>query len=484
MVKQLRKEYFNTYSWMERANISSGYFINPIFTFMDLDDICKDIEKELSEKSLGAGFVSQVNKIQDYADHRGYLLSYINDVLYEMDDYLEKPLYKGFNNAVDIMATIDMTKGKTDNTIGLKVDVEINAEGVSYGYYSSNMSHLTLEDFIGSRYQETKGNNTYNQKVKGFADLFEEDYEKLVKNGTLEETSLNEYLDSLILKEFAHKKDSPFILELLEQVSELTIVIPIIEAAIGKTLITQDYLTNTESGYKVVSAAVNLVTLGYGAVASKGGLAIAKMFASEIIAEVATDATVIACERAGAPTGVTMALAFMVGTTAGIASNKLFNSGGMKITEGTGDINKSFTDKINNLREQMPNNSLKNKGNMAAADVDIPGIKKEFSAHSKINSPTDKGADINDFSLLKPENDRIFKTYEPASSTLTGTPFDRFHDTEAKILEDIASQITNPNISGSIDLFTELPACQSCTNIIFEFRRKFPNIKLNIFTKD
>lgn len=152
--------------------------------------------------------------------------------------------------------------------------------------------------------------------------------------------------------------------------------------------------------------------------------------------------------------------------------------------EGAGDLQRSLTNKINNIREKMPNNPLKNKGNMAAAEVNIPGIKKEFSAHSKINSSLDKGADISDFSLLKPEGDRIFKTYEPASSTLTGTPFDRFHDTEAKILEDIASQITDPNISGTIDLFTELPACQSCTNIIFEFKRKFPNIKLNILTKD
>ena len=54
----------------------------------------------------------------------------------------------------------------------------------------------------------------------------------------------------------------------------------------------------------------------------------------------------------------------------------------------------------------------------------------------------------------------------------------------AKILEDIASQITDPNISETIDLFTELPACQSCTNIIFEHKRKFPNIILNILTKD
>ena len=31
-------------------------------------------------------------------------------------------------------------------------------------------------------------------------------------------------------------------------------------------------------------------------------------------------------------------------------------------------------------------------------------------------------------------------------------------------------------------IYTELDACQSCTNIIFEFRRMFPNIKLNVFS--
>ncbi|WP_255377402.1 deaminase domain-containing protein [Listeria sp. ILCC797] len=33
------------------------------------------------------------------------------------------------------------------------------------------------------------------------------------------------------------------------------------------------------------------------------------------------------------------------------------------------------------------------------------------------------------------------------------------------------------------DLYTELPTCQSCTNLILEFRYKYPNITLNIFTK-
>ena len=84
--------------------------------------------------------------------------------------------------------------------------------------------------------------------------------------------------------------------------------------------------------------------------------------------------------------------------------------------------------------------------------------------------------------MLKPKSERIFKTYEPASSTVDGIKFDRYHDTEAKILENIASQIQDPNILGSINLYTESDACQSCTNIIFEFKRTFPNIELNIIS--
>ncbi len=124
----------------------------------------------------------------------------------------------------------------------------------------------------------------------------------------------------------------------------------------------------------------------------------------------------------------------------------------------------------------MPTSKLKNKGNMATADVDISGLKSEYYAHSKINSSTDIGADVADFSYLKNSNDRIFSTYEEVG-------YSRYHDTEAKILEDIAANIKNSNMAGNIDLYTELPACQSCTNVIMEFRRMFPNIKLNVYTK-
>ena len=346
MVRQLEKEYFNNYAWMDRSNVGMGYYVNLPFAFADLDDLCKDIERELDSRSLGAGFTSQGQKIDEFAEHRGYLLRYINDVLYDISDYLETPLYKGFNDAMDHMAGIDMTDGKTDNTIGLQTNVSVYGGGRGYGF-ENDMPYLTLEDFIGSRYQETEGSSyestTYNQKVEGFADLFAEDYENLVKSGKIngKEVTLEKYLDSLVLKEFAYKKDSPFYLELIELLSELTVVIPIYEAAVGKTLITNDYLTDTEGAFKIVSATVNLVTLGQGALISEGGMAFAKMFASEVLAEAVAGSTAILSDKAGAPSSVTIALSLLAGAGAGMAANKaLFNGYGSKavsnVVEGSG----------------------------------------------------------------------------------------------------------------------------------------------------
>ena len=130
--------------------------------------------------------------------------------------------------------------------------------------------------------------------------------------------------------------------------------------------------------------------------------------------------------------------------------------------------------KLNEIRSRMPNQNLKIRGNMAIADVAVEGLPNEFVAHSKIHNLASKGANVDNFSFTR-EN-KFFETY-------VDDGFPRYNDTEAKILEDIASKIKDPNISGRINLFTELPACQSCTNIIFEFRRRFPNIELNIFTK-
>ncbi len=129
--------------------------------------------------------------------------------------------------------------------------------------------------------------------------------------------------------------------------------------------------------------------------------------------------------------------------------------------------------KISQIRQKLPTIKLRNQGNMAIADVDIKGLPKEYVAHSKIHSINSEGADIANFSHT--QSNKRFKTY-------VEDKFPRYNDTEVKILEDIATKIT-PETNGIINLYTELPACQSCSNVILECRREFPDIKLNIFTE-
>ncbi|WP_051685505.1 pre-toxin TG domain-containing protein [Clostridium sp. KNHs205] len=333
MVRQLGREIIEKYTWLERANITMGYSANLLFDFADLDELCKDIEGELDSHSLGAGFSSQGQRIDEFVEHRSALLSYTSDVLYDIDEYLENPLYKGFNNAVDLMAAIDMRDAKTDNTIGLQEHTSMYVGAGMYDEVGGDMTSLNLEDFIGSR---NKNNSLTNyQKVDDFAELFAKDYEDLVNNDKIDpsKVTLQEYLDSLVLKEFAHKKDAPFWKELLESLSEMTVVIPIIEAATGKTLITGDYLTGDERAFKVVSGAVSLVTLGYGAAIAKGGgMALAKMFAADILAEAVSGSTVIVCDKAGVPSAVTVALAIVLGSTTGVIADKALLKNGIKVT--------------------------------------------------------------------------------------------------------------------------------------------------------
>lgn len=160
-----------------------------------------------------------------------------------------------------------------------------------------------------------------------------------------------------------------------------------------------------------------------------------------------------------------------------------------ELYEKTQNIRSDINRKVDEIRNSEEYNNLSNTqrkkldrkldnltfGNVAVAEVNIKGIKKEFQAHSQIHSLDSVGGDFGDFTYSKEK--KLFETY-------VVDEFPRFNDTEAKILEDIASQIKDPKVSGQIELFTELDACQSCSNLILEFRRYFPNIELNVNSKN
>jgi hypothetical protein len=156
--------------------------------------------------------------------------------------------------------------------------------------------------------------------------------------------------------------------------------------------------------------------------------------------------------------------------------------------EGTGELRdlSGILNRVKELRSQLPS-KLKKSGNFGYAEVDVQGInKKEFFAHSSVNEATDKGA-LSDISL-KPQDEPIFnaKNVDPDNARIdTPEAYLRDYDTEYKILNDIASQLGgNKNAKGTINLFTERLTCQSCSDVILDFRREYPNITVNILTND
>ncbi len=208
-----------------------------------------------------------------------------------------------------------------------------------------------------------------------------------------------------------------------------------------------------------------------------GAAAVAKLTGKKVWKEVGEEGGEKTVKTVAGETSEILEKELVEGITDDVAKIVTKVEGGSDVVkEDINAIKNNLINKVKNIREQMPNINLKKRGNMVVADVDVSGMKDNFVAHSKINVELDKEADVAEFYYLKPEDERIFTTY-------INDKFPRYHDTKAKILEDIASQITEPNVNGIINLYSELLCRQSCSNIILEFRRMFPNIKLNIFVE-
>ncbi|MEL4472431.1 deaminase domain-containing protein [Shewanella algae] len=146
------------------------------------------------------------------------------------------------------------------------------------------------------------------------------------------------------------------------------------------------------------------------------------------------------------------------------------------------NIQKALQTRVEDIRAELPK-KLQGSGNVGVAQLDIPGLPIELKAHSRINYPTDKSAD--GFVHLADESDWIFKpkAVDP-DNVRVGTPdaYTRQWDTEFKILNDVALRLgNNRNATGSINLFTERLTCTSCTDVIFDFKARYPNIQLNVF---
>ena len=82
-------------------------------------------------------------------------------------------------------------------------------------------------------------------------------------------------------------------------------------------------------------------------------------------------------------------------------------------------------------------------------------------------------------SLIVPET--FPSTVVPTGST-SPVQLLRSVDSEEKILNNVAAQLgDNTAATGTINLLTERAPCVSCSNVIDQFKAKYPNISVNVF---
>jgi filamentous hemagglutinin len=129
-----------------------------------------------------------------------------------------------------------------------------------------------------------------------------------------------------------------------------------------------------------------------------------------------------------------------------------------------------MAERVMRVRAGLPSD-LRRSGNVAVAEIDIPGIPKQMAAHSQVS---DAGK-----VLIGSGNGNFVAQSVPNKA---GDLVYRGIDTEYKILDNIADQLgRNTSARGTVNILTEKAACASCLNVAEQFKAKYPNITVNIF---
>ena len=274
------------YAFSENGNVNFH-----IFELLDYLNNLNSCLSELDELLMDGGI--------DGIDHKnfGEDIEYSCEMLMELIGYsataattagslIDLPLYEGFNHhATEALSRIHLDDYSIENNLGichtvyrdrqLPIDVENES--------------LKIEDFVGLTMNTIGGGlSVVPEEFRQFTDIYSGFYESYKESMTDEEgnlISLEEYLEMLAKSgEFSHKMNKPF-LSLLENVTDMLIVFPIIEAISGYELWTGEDLSAFERGMKGASAIVCVYSYGNSLVhmsMSAGGITGEKLFAAGI----------------------------------------------------------------------------------------------------------------------------------------------------------------------------------------------------------
>ncbi|WP_205076541.1 deaminase domain-containing protein, partial [Pectobacterium versatile] len=129
----------------------------------------------------------------------------------------------------------------------------------------------------------------------------------------------------------------------------------------------------------------------------------------------------------------------------------------------------AFKQQVTDLRAGL-SSKHRQSGNVAVADINIPGMPKTLAGHNLIEE------EGNGFVGAGKQN---FK-YDTLL-TKDNRPVIRNIDSEYKILDNLADRLgNNTSAKGTVTIFTEKPACDSCLGVIKQFQDRYPNINIDV----
>ena len=135
-------------------------------------------------------------------------------------------------------------------------------------------------------------------------------------------------------------------------------------------------------------------------------------------------------------------------------------------------------------RDKLPE-QYRRRNNFAWAVAKIKGLDKvEYFAHSGIQN-------LDDFSKatvkqlegisIRPEKGRFHALCVNQNDVVDGYDcWVRVVDTEYKILEDMAARMPDPSVKGRVKLYTDLPPCASCWNVMKQFMTVYTNVQMSV----
>ena len=141
-------------------------------------------------------------------------------------------------------------------------------------------------------------------------------------------------------------------------------------------------------------------------------------------------------------------------------------------------------ERIELYRAKLPAQYRK-RNNFAWAVAKIEGLDKvEYYAHSGIQSLDDfskETAKELDGISLRPRKGHYKALCVNQNDVVDGYDcWVRVVDTEYKILEEMAAHMPDTSVKGRVKLYTDLPPCASCWNVMKQFMAEYTNVNMSV----